>query len=131
MLITSQAVPVLSFVSLATAMAGKHFVADFVLQTGWMARRKERPTGWVGPLAAHALCHGSLTLIVALAVAPALWWLALLDLGTHFMVDRAKASLTAWSCWTPAQARYWWLFGFDQMLHQLTNIAIIGVLLSR
>lgn len=120
-----------SFLLLAVAMAGKHYLADYVLQTGWMARRKERPAGWVAPLVAHALCHAGLTLLIALLVAPALWWLALLDLGVHFAVDRTKAKLAGHAGWTPDQARFWWLFGFDQMLHQLTDIVVIAFLLWR
>ncbi len=124
-------VPVSSFVVLATAMAGKHFVADFLLQTKWMARAKGHPDGWIAPLVAHATCHAGLTLLITLAVAPPLWWLAVVDLIVHFSVDRAKASVSSWSGLKPEQARYWWLFGFDQMLHQLTDIVIVAALLYR
>lgn len=35
----------------------KHFLADFLLQTDWMAAGKDRPKGWLLPLAAHAGVH--------------------------------------------------------------------------
>ena len=105
-------------------MALKHFVADFVLQTNWIAHGKERVEGWQGPLAVHVLCHAGLTLLIALAIAPRLWWLALIDLVVHTVIDRTKTVVGHWSGCEKTQARYWWLFGFDQFLHQVTNIAL-------
>jgi hypothetical protein len=29
-----------------------------------------------------------------------------------------------WGGWEFSQGAYWWLMGFDQFLHQLTNIAL-------
>lgn len=117
-------VPLGSFCALLLVMALKHFVADFLLQTNWIAHGKERVEGWQGPLAVHVLCHASLTLLIALAIAPRLWWLALVDLVVHTIIDRSKTVVGNWSRCEKTQARYWWLFGFDQFLHQVTNIAL-------
>ncbi len=114
---------------LMTAMAAKHFLADFVLQTDWMARGKERVDGWVLPLAAHAGIHALGTLLVALAVRPTLWWLALVDFLVHGLVDRGKALTSQRARWQVTDARFWWLLGFDQLLHQLTNIGLVAALL--
>ena len=105
-------------------MTTKHFVADFLLQTSWMAHGKERRQGWGGPLAAHVLTHGGLTLLIALVVAPRLWWLALVDVAVHFCVDRGKSRIGQRCCWDAGKTQYWWLLGFDQFIHQVTNIAI-------
>lgn len=120
----------------ATAMAGlamvfalKHYLADFILQTSRMARGKERVEGWFGPLLAHASCHAAMTLGIALVVAPRLWWLALIDLVVHLAVDRGKTSLARWGQWKPDQSQYWWLLGFDQLVHQLTNIGFAAALI--
>jgi hypothetical protein len=121
--------PVTTSAGILAAFAVKHYVADFLLQTGWMARGKDRPEGWLGPLLAHIACHAALTLGLALALAPHLWWLALVDAALHFGIDRGKSLLSRSSGWQPAQCQFWWLLGFDQLLHQLTNIGITTALL--
>ena len=44
-----------------TALAAKHLLADYVLQSSWMAHGKQRSHDWLAPLPAHAGCHGVLT----------------------------------------------------------------------
>lgn len=123
-------VPVWTMAVLAATMIVKHYLADFVLQTDWMARGKERATGWLWPLAAHAGCHAAATLCVALVVAPHLWWLALVDLGIHVCVDRAKSVVARRTGWTATDVRFWWLLGFDQMLHGLTDLGLVAAMLG-
>jgi Protein of unknown function (DUF3307) len=117
-------VPLWSFCALLFVVALKHFVADFLLQTNWIARGKERREGWFAPLAVHVLCHATLTLLIALTIAPRLWWLAPADLVIHWGIDRAKTLTGLWGGWNPGQGQFWWLMGFDQFLHQATNIAV-------
>lgn len=105
-------------------MTTKHFIADFLLQTSWMAHGKEGRQSWLGPLAVHVLIHAGLTLLIALVVAPRLWWLALIDLVVHFCVDRSKAKVGQRCSWDTKKTQYWWLLGFDQFIHQVTNIAL-------
>ncbi len=114
---------------LGMVFATKHVVADFLLQATWMARGKERPTGWVPPLLAHASCHAGLTLAITLVTVPRLWWLALIDLAVHLAIDRSKTLLAQRGGWHPDQPQYWWLLGFDQYLHQLTNLWLAAALL--
>jgi hypothetical protein len=122
-------VPLASFCALLLVMAFKHFVADFLLQTSWIAHGKERREGWQAPLAVHVLCHAGLTLVIALFVAPRLWWLALVDLVVHAAIDRSKSLIGNRGGWQVNQFQYWWLLGFDQFLHQVTNIALAAALL--
>lgn len=110
------------------AFSVKHFVADFVLQTGWMAHGKEGRTGWLVPLVAHALIHAGLALLICLVVLPRLWWLAILDFTTHIIIDWGKSLVGRWGGWDSGHALYWWLFGLDQFLHQVTNIALAAIL---
>lgn len=122
-------IPIAAFGTLAAAFAVKHYLADFVLQTNWIARGKERRDGWVVPLATHALAHAVLALTIILVARPQLWWLAALDFVVHVLIDRAK-TVTSQRCrWQPNQARFWWLLGFDQLLHQLTNLALAAAIL--
>jgi len=108
----------------------KHFVADFVLQPGWMAKGKAGMLGWHIPLTLHAAIHALLTYALILFLAPAYWWLAILDFGVHFAIDRGKALASLrWNA-NPTQSIYWWLFGADQMLHQLTHLVFALILAS-
>jgi hypothetical protein len=123
-------VSVSTMAALAAAMAVKHYLADFLLQTNWMARGKEGERRWLLPLAAHAGCHAALTLAVALAVAPRLWWLCLVDFTIHAAIDKAKANVGRRWALIPAQPQFWWLMGFDQLLHGLTDLGLVTALLS-
>jgi hypothetical protein len=116
--------PVWAMTFLAILMATKHYIADFLLQTNWIARGKECRSGWLLPLAVHVLCHAGLTLAITLALAPRLWWLAPLDLAVHFAIDRGKTIVGQLGRWTPGDEKFWWLLGFDQYLHQVTNVAL-------
>lgn len=128
--LTSDAAPtVVALTVLGVAFATKHVLADFVFQTNWMARGKEQPSGWGPPLLAHALCHAVLTLAITLVTVPRLWWLSLIDLGVHLAIDRSKTLLAQRGGWRPDQAQFWWLLGFDQYLHQLTNLSLAAALL--
>lgn len=103
----------------------KHFAADFVLQNVWMLQ-KSRP-GWdfALPLAIHSAVHAGLTLAVVLYVAPAAWWLALIDFAVHFIMDRIKAGPRYMGRYTDVRGKAFWVcFGFDQMVHHLTHIWI-------
>ena len=120
-------VPLWTLCGLLLLFAFKHYVADFMLQTSWIAHGKERVTGWFAPLAVHVLAHGVLTLAIALTLAPRLWWLALVDVVVHATIDRCKSLLGNWGSWKPTEGQFWWLMGFDQFLHQATNIALEAV----
>jgi hypothetical protein len=119
---------VLALAVIAVVLAAKHTLADFVLQTEWMARGKERAQGWELPLAAHAGVHGLGMLLVALVFRPGLWWLALADVAIHAGVDRGKALASLRLRLPMSDPRFWWLLGFDQFLHHVTNVAL-GTLL--
>ena len=106
----------------------KHYVADFLLQTDGMARGKEARSNWAIPLAQHLLVHAVMTLVITLAFAPRLFWLALVDFIIHGCIDRFKSLYARAEKLGPEQSQYWWLLGFDQFLHQMTNIALALVI---
>ena len=118
----------LAVTGLSAVFAVKHLAADFLMQTNGMARGKERPSGWFGPLLAHVLCHVGLTLLIVLAVAPGLCWLAAVDFAVHLAVDRAKTLAARRGGWTPDHPQFWWLLGTDQCLHQLTNVGMAAAI---
>ena len=108
----------------SAAFLAKHFLADFLFQTDWMASGKERPKGWLLPLAAHAGVHGGMTGALFLAVSPSLAWLGLADALVHGVIDRMKSLAARRAAVTPRQAPFWWLFGADQTLHHLTHLGL-------
>ena len=121
-------IPVGAFALLILAFAVKQLAADFLLQSNWMAQGKDRPSAWLAPLCAHTGLHGLGTLLIALAVKPALWWLALADFAIHTGIDRGKALIGQRTHFPTTDARFWWLIGVDQFLHQVTHIGLALVL---
>jgi hypothetical protein len=118
--------------ALYVAFVIKQFLADFLLQTSWMACGKAQSRGWLAPLATHAGVHGMLTLLLMLALLPSLWWLGLVDFVVHTVIDRGKALATRGLGLTETDNAWWWLLGLDQALHQLTHFAfVLALLLAR
>jgi hypothetical protein len=68
----------------------KHLVADYLLQGRYMLG-KFKDKGFVLPLLSHSAVHGAFTLAICLVFAPHLWWLSLVDVVSHFFIDRLKA----------------------------------------
>ena len=113
----------LVFAALAAVFAVKQFIADFPLQSSWMARGKEAERGYLAPLSAHAGVHGALSALICLLFVPSLWWFGLVDFAIHWAIDFGKSSISRETKWTPGGAAFWTLFGFDQLLHHLTGLA--------
>jgi Protein of unknown function (DUF3307) len=110
----------------------KHYVADFCVQTPYQFMNKGR-YGHPGGLL-HSGIHALLTIPVVFILKPSLPHIGAAIVATEFLVhyhiDWGKEQLTRLTGWTPNTSRYWQLFGFDQLLHGLTYVAIIIVLLS-
>lgn len=107
----------------------KQFACDFLFQTNWMANMKGKP----GPegykaLFAHTGIHAFATLLIILAAAPALWWLAAVDFAVHSFVDRIKGRITDAKKWGPEKRLFWIAFGLDQEAHNLTHLVYVLVI---
>jgi hypothetical protein len=109
----------------------KHVVADFILQTNWMANGKESRTGWMQPLLAHCGVHGVMATALFALFVPRLWFLGIVDFVVHIIIDRAKGFCVArldikgkHSHW------FWWLIGIDQALHHLWDFGLALVVAS-
>ena len=118
-------VPLGTVTALMVVMAAKHFCADFLFQTSWIAKGKSAAHGWLLPLALHAAGHAALTLLIVLLLFPRLWWLAPLEFVVHASIDRAKVLVGRRKTLDASMTEYWWLIGFDQFLHQLTNVVLV------
>ncbi len=100
----------------------KHLIADFFLQTSWMANGKEQPQGWLLPLTAHVAVHTVATALIFYVWAPAYIWMAGVDFVVHFSIDRAKGVATRALDADVTKTIFWWLIGIDQTLHHLTHL---------
>lgn len=111
------------------AFRAKHFACDFLFQANWMAMNKGKP-GIEGykALIPHVAIHAMGTLIVALIFAPSLWWLSIVDFFLHGFIDRIKGVIGYNKKWETNNKRFWWLFGLDQEMHNLSHILYIALI---
>ncbi|HXL99632.1 MAG TPA: DUF3307 domain-containing protein [Rhizomicrobium sp.] len=101
----------------------KHFICDFVLQNQFQVRNKGiygHPGGFI-----HAGLHaiGSLPALLILGAPPET--IAILLFGefvVHYHVDWFKARFDRGL--TDQDHAYWVIFGLDQLVHQLTYLAM-------
>ena len=104
----------------------KHFVADYLVQPGWMLRGKgdmRQPGGY-----AHAGVHAIGSLPALLVAAPGTSEVAALvavEFAVHYTIDFSKASLSSRSLAGPDTQAYWTLHGADQLMHQMTYAGLI------
>jgi hypothetical protein len=117
---------------LYVAFRAKQLVCDFFLQTAWMASHKgaSASEGGLKALFMHAGIHAAFTLGLMLLFAPALWWLGLVDFAVHAGIDRAKTRIVARHNWSYNDTFYWWAFGIDQELHNLTHLVYIVLVVA-
>ena len=111
-----------------------HFLGDFSpLATRKMQEAKvgARPPGLI---AAHAAVHAILTLGAVAAIVSD-WSLVLtaaaVQFGTHLIIDYTKMKLGVRyaTFQDPESGPYWYLFGADQLAHQLVLVAIAAMVL--
>lgn len=113
---------------LLTLFLIKHFICDFPLQTRYQYENKGvlfHPGG---------LLHGFIT-IAGSAIVLLTWGLeswALLsvllcfEFVVHYFTDWAKVNINNYYGWGPLTSPYfWWLLGFDQLIHMLTYVFMI------
>src|SRR3978361_848709 len=115
-----------SLVGCMLVLTAKHIVADFFLQTTWMALGKDQKTGWAWPLLAHCLVHLAVSLALILIIAPKFWFVAVIDFAIHITVDRAKGFCASTFGVTQENHHpwFWTLIGVDQALHHLTGFGL-------
>ena len=104
----------------------KHFVADYLLQPGWILEAKgdfRRAGGY-----AHAAIHvaGTIPGLLLFGLGgTTVAVLALSEFVIHFLIDHLKAIYSRNHPATVTTRAYWATHGFDQLLHHLTYTAIL------
>ena len=109
----------------------KHTIADYLLQSPYQFKNKGN-YGHPGGLL-HSALHAILTIPVFLLLPPATLGLALAiivsEFVIHYHIDWSKEQLNKHYALTTGNERYWYLFGFDQLAHSITYVAIIACLI--
>lgn len=112
-----------------------HWLADYThLSTKWMldAKRLGKP---LAPIFIHALIHTILIQIVLVCFISD-WMLIIelmaLQLFSHWGIDILKGRMNGWfpALQSPANKFHWYIFGFDQLLHQIILILITFLALT-
>jgi hypothetical protein len=108
----------------------KHVIFDFVLQTAAQVKTKGiygHPGGLLhagghalGTCAAFAVITPPIAVAIGIVVA---------EFGLHYHIDWLKEKIGVALSLRPDQGPYWWIFGIDQWLHQLTYLGIAAVLI--
>lgn len=107
----------------------KHFVVDFIMQGPYQYLNKGK-FGHPGGIL-HAALHGIATYILFAVIMPSSEWAWALAMGgvdavTHYFIDWGKVNINKKMGWGPTTSeQFWWLVGFDQLLHQLTYVGIL------
>ncbi|MGB3145628.1 MAG: DUF3307 domain-containing protein [Maribacter sp.] len=106
----------------------KHLIADFFLQTPRMltGRAVYLHLGRVE----HAGLHAILSLIIFLLLGAPLGFvvgLCVAEFLLHFHIDWLKGYHAEIKQYRPDEAGYWYAFGVDQLLHQLTYVGMVWV----
>nr|WP_170399082.1 MULTISPECIES: DUF3307 domain-containing protein [Ruegeria] len=104
----------------------KHMFADFYLQTPKMLSGRGEYLHW--GRAQHAGVHviGSVIVFVLFGAPWAfILIIAALEWFVHFNIDFAKASYSDKKKLMPTQAAFWRAAGLDQLMHNLTYIAMV------
>lgn len=90
-----------------------HFVADFMLQSDWMAQGKSRRFGLNKNMAAHIVVY-------TMALSPlGIAWAALNGV-IHFAVDAITSTATSYLWKKGNRHAFFVVIGFDQLLHALS-----------
>lgn len=105
----------------------KHFLVDYVFQTPYQYLNKGKVFhlgGWI-----HAGLHGLATYAILFLVFKdlmfAITWSSF-DMLTHYVIDYMRVNLARVFKRTSVDDNsFWWLTGFDQMLHYMVYIRII------
>ena len=107
----------------------KHVLGDYVLQNAYVLNNR-RIWGHPGGVI-HVAMHAALTLpllLVAGVHGPLFFAILLGEALFHYHLDWAKDNILHRNDWGPTDRQYWWLAGFDQMLHQLSYLVIADLI---
>ncbi len=77
--------------------------------------------------------HALASMVIFLLITPSFALGAAIIIGEfiiHYHIDWMKEQTFKRKKWVFPQAEFWWVFGFDQFLHQFTYLGIVAILAS-
>ena len=107
----------------------KHYLCDYLLQSEYQYSNKGlygHPGGIL-----HAGLHALATIVVFAVITPSLQLGLAIVVGefiAHYHLDWTKEQILRRRQWVFPQAQFWWVFGADQALHEITYLAIAALL---
>lgn len=130
-MLSAQSLPLLVLSALALFQL-KHFACDFALQTP----RQIEAKGKYGQLPGleHAGLHAIASLPALLVLTQSAQVITIAIVGeflVHYHVDWGKARIDKWWSFSNQTRAYWIVFGFDQLVHQTTYLALTLVLMPK
>ena len=94
-----------------------HWVADFVLQTRWMANNKS--SNWWA-LSAHVLAYtGGIAVFAFGTLGLGAWKFLLVNGALHFVTDAVTSRITKLLWMKKMEWEFFCIIGYDQLIHQL------------
>jgi hypothetical protein len=113
------------------ALQIKHFLCDFVFQTEYQVRTKGIYGHFGGFIHSGLHVIGTIPALLILGASPrAIAIIVVVEFAIHYHADWLKSKIDQIYQWGFTNQRYWMLFGTDQLIHQLTYLAIVYALLS-
>lgn len=112
-----------------------HYLGDFThLSMPFMLKAKATGCPLL-PIFAHASVHGVLMATISTIALGGIYGIVAFVTVTisHFLIDVAKGRLTNYIgplVSSPTSVWYWYLFGFDQLLHILTLVFLIKLIVN-
>jgi hypothetical protein len=120
-------------VALFLGFAIKHFVVDFLLQTPYQWKNKGK-FGHPGGIL-HSLLHSVTSLfmlILFVILFPGVFNitvvlpLVVFEFVIHYLMDYTKVNINAYYGWgANTHSEFWYLLGFDQLVHALTYVFMV------
>jgi hypothetical protein len=109
-------------------LAVKHFLFDFVLQTSYQVKNKGK-FGHPGGILHSGLHAAGTAFVLFIMAAPGAILVAIVvaEFLVHYHIDWGKDQITRRFA-TGQNAFFWQMIGLDQLLHQLTYLAIAAIL---
>ena len=101
-----------------------HWVADFLLQTSWMAKNKSSNNV---ALSAHVATYSAAIGLAGIALFGAniiTLWFVLANAGLHFVTDFFTSRLSR-KLWGEHWHGFFIVIGFDQLIHQLSLLVTL------
>lgn len=103
---------------------GKHFIADWILQTNQIALEKGKNIDF---LLLHSLHHavGTILIVVFFSSVPTALIIGGIELAIHSIIDYLKSNKSLFGRFTFPSHAYFILLGFDQLLHQICYVLFV------